>query len=502
MGIQLDAETNLALGSDVSITISLTRPTGGGARSAQVLLNETACYLDGRPLADFGQEKTFDTYDGQNLANGLDWYAIDFGSPTTFNCLEMTMGFAYRDGGWWTSLNVEVRLASDDDWLTVSGLAITPNYNFANARAERRPYEAYVLTFNEITAVAVRVIGQSGGLAQFTSLARLAVYHRELSHWNRAAQTSPPIPYVFQLISPQIIWDLSENLSKVTGLSIDFQLIEFYLDEVRYKQFWKRIGRNYQGEPDLWFLVGDVVGWDTWNRLNRPDERPRSTLATEPIVRISFHDTLASAFAPILINNQVIGQITTYQAILKDTFDWDWHRRHAEERGIAWTEYQAAIDRSPHMTLEQLEGVAGLMGMIANTIANLVHRNLSLEHELNGARQTAGQRALQRKEIVRRAIDFMQENLESSIGIPEVAACVALSVPYFCTLFTEQTGRNPSDVLIDLRLERAREYLAHTTMSVMDVCVALDYSPSYFSRLFKRRMGCTPGQYAHRMRSR
>lgn len=497
----MDLETNLALQPGVSISTSLAKPTGGGARSAQVLLNESVLNLNGRPLDDFGQSNTFDTYDGQNSASGLDWYAIDFGSAVTFNCVEVTMGFAYRDGGWWISLGIEVRLNAEDAWLPVSGLEITPNYNFEDTRAERRPYETYALTFNEITAVAVRVIGQPGGLAQFTSLARLAVYQRELSHWNRAALPSPPTPYVFQLISPQIIWDLSENLSKVTGLSIDFQLIEFYLDQARYRQFWKRIGRNYQGEPDLWFLVGDIVGWDTWNRLNRSAEKPQPAFVTEPIVRVSFHDTLASALVPILIGHQVIGQMTTYQAILKDTFDWEWHRRYAEERGIPWAQYQAAIERSPQMTLEQLEGVAGLMGMIANTIANLVHRNQSLEHELNGARQTAGQRTLQRKEIVRRAIDFMQENLESSIGITEVAAYVALSVPYFCTLFTEQTGRNPSDVLIDLRLERAREYLAHTEMSVMDVCVALDYSPSYFSRLFKRRMGCTPGQYARRMRS-
>ena len=37
-------------------------------------------------------------------------------------------------------------------------------------------------------------------------------------------------------------------------------------------------------------------------------------------------------------------------------------------------------------------------------------------------------------------------------------------------------------------------------MSVMDICVALDYNPSYFNRLFKKMTGETPGRYAHQVR--
>lgn len=104
-------------------------------------------------------------------------------------------------------------------------------------------------------------------------------------------------------------------------------------------------------------------------------------------------------------------------------------------------------------------------------------------------------------EIIHQAICFMQDNLETEVGVADVARFVALDPSYFCRLFTERTGRNPRDFLMDLRMDRARYYLTHTEMSVMDVCVALGYSPSYFSRLFKRRMGCTPGQYAQKMRS-
>ncbi len=141
------------------------------------------------------------------------------------------------------------------------------------------------------------------------------------------------------------------------------------------------------------------------------------------------------------------------------------------------------------------------MGMIANTIANLAHRNLSLERELHSARQREGERrAAERRAIVQKAIHFMENNLELPIRVADVAREVALSPTYFGVLFTEQMGNNPVNYLIDLRIKRACQYLTHTGMSVMDVCVALGYDPSYFNRLFKRRMGCTPGQYARQMR--
>jgi ABC-type sugar transport system substrate-binding protein/AraC-like DNA-binding protein len=118
----------------------------------------------------------------------------------------------------------------------------------------------------------------------------------------------------------------------------------------------------------------------------------------------------------------------------------------------------------------------------------------------NGPQRASDERAAQNEHIIRAAIGYMQEHLESSVGVSDVAHFVALDPSYFCRLFTERTGRNPRDFLMDLRIAQAKHYLADPHMSVMDVSVALGYSPSYFSRLFKSRVGCTPGEYAQRRR--
>lgn len=491
---------NLALREGVRVEVSVLNPTGRGSRDPLVLLADPPFALDAQPLSAFLRYRasTYDTYDGHNLADGPDWYAIYFPQPETFNCVEMTMECPNRDGGWWTSLMVEV-LNESGAWQPVNRFEITPPYHFEDVPYGRRPYETHALTFDPVTSPAVRLIGNPGGLAQFTSLAYLAIYCHDLSQ--AVKLPPPPVPYIFRLISPQSIWDLSESLVKLTGLSVSVPYVDHYLDQNRYERWWRRISHNYQGEPELWQLLGASIGWDTWNRIENPEEGLPNPPRV-PYVRISFHNTIGRAVAPIVVDNQVLGEMISHQVIIAEHYDREWHQQYANDHAIAWSDYEAAVARSPQLSLEQLEGAAALMGMIANTIANLAHRNLNLERELVSARQSeAERRAAERRAIVQKAVDYMRENLEAPINVADVAKAVSLSPTYFGILFSEQMGRSPVDYLIELRIDRAKHYLEHTAMSVMDVCVALGYDPSYFNRLFKRHIGLTPGQYA-RLRRR
>ncbi|MCC7206049.1 MAG: AraC family transcriptional regulator [Anaerolineae bacterium] len=498
----LDAESNLANRPGVTIDVSVTHPTGVGARDPGVLLRDPPAALDGQPLSAFlrYRDSTYDTYDGHNRAGGPDWYAIRFPQSELFNCVEMTMECPNRDGGWWTSLDVET-LDERGGWQPVHGLTITPAYPFEDTPYGRRPYESYALFFESVRARGVRLIGRPGGLAEFTSLAYLAVFQRDTARWTPALLPQPPVPYLFRLIPPEAIWDLSEHLVKLTGLAINVTTMDHYLDKDRYERWWRRISHNYQGEPDLWQFLGVAIGWDVWNRIVLENALPAQQDA--PHVALRFHDSFGQAVAPIWVDGQLLGEMTSHQVIIPAQFDRAWHRRFARQYGLFWPDYLAAMERCPQMTLEQLEGAAALMGMIANTIANLAHRNLRLEKELVNARQSESERrAAEKRAIVQKAIRFMQENLEAPISVADVAREVALSPTYFGVLFGEAMGRSPVDYLIELRIERARTYLAHTRMSVMDVCVALGYDPSYFNRLFKRRTGFTPGQYARQARQK
>ena len=490
---------NLARMPGVTLQVAHKQPIGSGSRDPHVLLNDDDYTQDVKPPDFFQQSRTYDTYDGQNKANEPDWYTIHFPKQVRFNAVEMTMGFPYRDGGWWTSLAVEIQTNQHQPWQPVNHMRITPEYDFANHRGKRRPFESYLLAFDNVTACAVRLIGQPGGLAQFTSLARLAVYHRDHSSDLAHFFAAPPIPYIYELISPATFADLSESLMKLTGLSVSVEGMDYYLDEGRFNKFWERIRANYYGQPDLWFIVGNALGWDVFTQVEIKSCTLYPDTPNKPHVRVWFHHTLANAIAPVIIEGRILGHLSTNPVVLKDQpFDQVWHQEWAQHNNVSWADYQAAVARSAQMTMEQLEGAAALLGMIANIVATLAHHNLRFQDEIKELQLSTRE---QRSIIVQRAIDYMQQNLEKPVTVAQVASMLAISPAYFCKLFKEETGRSPSSFLIDLRITRAKEYLSHTDMSIIEICTSLGYTTSYFSRLFKRMTGYTPRDYAHLTRS-
>ncbi len=492
---------NYAEESSVQIKASVAKPTGSGASEPDILLrNPPLESLNGEPLEAFSNPAiTFDTYDGQNSANGLDWYQVEFPEPIEANCVEMTMGFPCRDGGWWTSLSVEFRDITDGTWLSVRDLVISPDYNFSDHRGERRPFETFALTFVDVRTNAIRIVGRPGGLAEFTSLAKLAVFRRVRSE-ALSRRLNSPKPFLFKLIEPNTIWDISESLVKLTGLTVEIPTLEYYLDEGRYKRYWDTLGTLYQGVPDLWFLLGNSFGWKAWQRLLSDSKTSAMVEQDKPHLEVGFNNLMARAVAPIMIKGSVVGTLTTRYALLNDReLNWHWHQEFARTHMISWADYQQAIEHSPRVSRMQLEGMADLMGMITNTIANLSHYKQNVEHELNELRKFKSASA-QSTYIVQQAMHYMQDKLESDVTVAEVARHVALSPAYFCTLFSTEVGRTPSEFLIGLRVARAKEYLTHSDMTVLEVSTALGYSASYFSRLFKRHTGHTPGDYAQRTR--
>lgn len=491
-----DVSQNQARLPGVTITVSKAHPTGNGARDPNVLLNDRIQYLDGQPHTAFDQLLTFDSYDGQNAADEQDWYQLDFPHPITVNCIEMTMGFAYIDGGWWTSLNVEVQSARQGDWQAVENLRITPPYNFRDTGAGRKPFETHALLFDDTTIQSLRLIGFPGGLAQLTSLARLGVYRRDLSHWNPIYLPEPPIPQLFKLINPNTLWDMSESFVKLTGLGLDIFHLASYLDEDRYQAYWRTVSPQYvERTRHLWRLIGDTIGWPQWANLEQSTRQLVSTTPSGAYVRQMLEGTFSTAVAPVVVAGQLLGELFFDPVILdSNPLDYQWHRNNANQLGIPWADYHAALNRTPRMTLHQLEGLAELLGIVTNSIANLSHNSRNVRSNTNGTVRS------QSKAIVRRAIEFMRDRLEDDITVTEVATFVNISPAYFCRLFTEETGRNPRDYLIDLRIARAKELLQHTTMSITDVSTALNYHPVFFSRLFREKTGISPSEYVRRSR--
>lgn len=73
---------------------------------------------------------------------------------------------------------------------------------------------------------------------------------------------------------------------------------------------------------------------------------------------------------------------------------------------------------------------------------------------------------------------------------------MGFNATYFSSLFKKETGRNFTDYLTELRMNKAKELLREKDIMVSDVAEMVGYNDlKYFSRLFKKITGISPSDY-------
>lgn len=97
------------------------------------------------------------------------------------------------------------------------------------------------------------------------------------------------------------------------------------------------------------------------------------------------------------------------------------------------------------------------------------------------------------------ATHYMNEHIDHTVTIDELASLYGYSRSYFYRLFVKETGFTPITYFNTIKMRRAAEMLTGTGMKVKQVAYQLGYDdPYYFSRLFKKIMGCSPAEIKKR----
>ena len=125
---------------------------------------------------------------------------------------------------------------------------------------------------------------------------------------------------------------------------------------------------------------------------------------------------------------------------------------------------------------------------------------LSLLHLYRKSVMTSADATLSRPQFLYQSIcNWLQENYAQVLTRENVAAFFNITPNHLSRLFSQQGTMSFVDYLRWVRMTRARMILQKYQLSIGDVALRCGYPDGdYFSRLFRRQFGLTPGEYRSR----
>ncbi|TDF92003.1 helix-turn-helix domain-containing protein [Paenibacillus piri] len=106
------------------------------------------------------------------------------------------------------------------------------------------------------------------------------------------------------------------------------------------------------------------------------------------------------------------------------------------------------------------------------------------------------------KQMVDKTVVMLKERYMMTDLSLEYCADQFGTSPYTLSrVFKQITGTNFIDYLSNLRIERAKDLLLGSDMKITDIADRVGYQNNYFTRVFKKYEGITPGQFRERYRS-
>jgi AraC family transcriptional regulator len=100
-----------------------------------------------------------------------------------------------------------------------------------------------------------------------------------------------------------------------------------------------------------------------------------------------------------------------------------------------------------------------------------------------------------------RVLEYIEANLDFDISVGDLANAACFSLFHFVRAFNLAMGCPPHAYLSERRLDRAKQLLAHSKTSLVDISLICRFSgQTNFTRAFTRATGTSPGRYRRAVR--
>ena len=185
----------------------------------------------------------------------------------------------------------------------------------------------------------------------------------------------------------------------------------------------------------------------------------------------------------------------------KATIHWENIDGFSEEfEGVKLTKSVFVIDGNRLSTAGGTSSIDLMLKLIAadhgEDLANLVADQLiysAIRTDRDSQRLSVPTRIGVRHPKLAQVIQMMEAAIEEPVSPAELADDVGMSTRQLERLFRRYLNRSPKRYYMELRLQKARNLLMQTDMSVINVALACGFaSPSHFSKCYRAQYNTTP----------
>lgn len=196
----------------------------------------------------------------------------------------------------------------------------------------------------------------------------------------------------------------------------------------------------------------------------------------------------------------------------KATIHWENQDSFAEEfEEVELTKSVFVVDGNRMSTAGGTSSIDLMLQLIASDLGEEVANTVADQQIYSSIRTDQDQQRLSiptrigvRHPKLSRVIQMMESNIEEPISPSILAKEVGMSTRQLERLFRRYLNRSPKRYYMEIRLQKARNLLMQTDMSVINVALACGFaSPSHFSKCYRAHYDTTPyrerGSHAPRL---
>ena len=274
-----------------------------------------------------------------------------------------------------------------------------------------------------------------------------------------------------------ILSDKIQSLLDDFAALLDVRVTFFSVDGVRIRR-----GKEMPNCVYCEIVQRELGGLRRCQEMDEDKQREANRLRRSISYRC--HAGLHEALAPVFVHEQLVGYLMIGQFRTDGEFPMEIRNSVDDPRLLR--RLKRAFEELPLFPREKLAGVLGVFTTLIDYIA---------VREL----------AVLRGDVLRSEIDrYMDRHLAENIMLPEMARRLGRSVSTISQFLRRNYHTGFKELLNEKRLARAESYWnSHPDATVAEAAGAAGFADQfYFSRVFRKRRGISPGKFRDRLRQR